>query len=90
METLAEKYILLDSLLLKIVFTPEKEAALLKPHVWLSSVNTIDYICGSLLIHYMSDNTKMIEVACLVIILTTQYICIMQLLQFIKIINNKH
>ena len=22
-------------------------------------VNTIDYICGSLLIHYMYDNTKM-------------------------------
>ena len=52
-------------------------------------VNTTDYICGSLLIHYKCDNTKMIELVCLVIISATQYICIMQLLQFIKIINNK-
>ena len=33
METLAEKYILLDSLLFKIVTTPEKETALLAIHL---------------------------------------------------------
>ena len=52
-------------------------------------VNMRDYICGSLLIHYMCDNTKMIELVHLVIISATQYICIMQLLQILKIIDNK-
>ena len=28
-------------------------------------VNTTDNICGSLLVHYMCDNTNMIELACL-------------------------
>ena len=52
-------------------------------------VNTIDYTCGSLLIHYMIDNTMMIELTHLVIIGATQIMCLTQLLCFIKIINDK-
>ena len=43
MEALVEKYILLDSLLFKIVTTPEKETALL----------AIPEICAAKLLHYI-------------------------------------
>ena len=42
METLAEKYILLDSLLFKIVSTPEKETALLAiPEICADKIITL-------------------------------------------------
>ena len=41
-ETLAEKYILLDSLLFKLVTTPEKETALLAiPKIWSNKIITL-------------------------------------------------
>ena len=41
-ETLAERYILLDSFLFKIVTTPEKETALLAiPEVWADKIITL-------------------------------------------------
>ena len=41
-ETLAEKYILLDSLLFKLVITPEKEAALLAiPEICANKIITL-------------------------------------------------
>ena len=42
METLAEKYILLDSLLLKFVVTPQKETALLTiPETWAYKITKL-------------------------------------------------
>ena len=42
METLAEKYILLDSLLFKIITTPEKETALLAiPEICTDKIITL-------------------------------------------------
>ena len=42
METLAEKYILLDSLLFKLVTTPEKETALLAmPETCADKITTL-------------------------------------------------
>ena len=41
-ETLAEKYVLLDSLLFKIITTPEKETALLAiPEVCVDKITTL-------------------------------------------------
>ena len=42
METLAQKYIMLDSLLFKLVTTPEKETALLAiPETWADKIVTL-------------------------------------------------
>ena len=46
METLAERYILLDSLFFKIVITPEKEIPLLAiPEVYANKIITLYHSC---------------------------------------------